>query len=339
ATFGGMIRMNGAGKRATNLFIDQNNDGNAWINRITDGGEFRPLYKLVVHNDSRLSNAREWTADVVSQTEAEVGAATTARKWTAQRVRQAIIAWWDSIPKGTAFNKNFGSTAGTVCPGNDSRLSDAREWLANTVSQAEAEAGQSATPRKWTAQRVRQAINKYGLGVWSQEFLNDVSVELQSGMYGFTSSDPSGIATFGGMIRMNGAGKRATNLFIDQNNDGNAWINRITDGGEFRPLYKLMTDADVIGTNQSWLNVTSSRSSGITYTNNTGRPLMIVVTTGTSSNGSGGIEIIVNSVIVAAHNPSSNGFVNSFSLIVPKDGTYRANLIGNMNLASWSELR
>ena len=28
--------------------------------------------------------------------------------------------------KNTAFNKNFGSTAGTVCQGNDSRLSDAR---------------------------------------------------------------------------------------------------------------------------------------------------------------------------------------------------------------------
>lgn len=28
--------------------------------------------------------------------------------------------------KNTGFNKNFGSTAGTVCEGNDSRLSDAR---------------------------------------------------------------------------------------------------------------------------------------------------------------------------------------------------------------------
>ncbi|MDQ2108585.1 MULTISPECIES: phage tail protein, partial [unclassified Vibrio] len=69
---------------------------------------------------------------------------------------------------------------------------DWREW--DIVSQSEAEAGASKIARKWTAERVRQAINKYGLGVWSQEFLNDVSVELQSGMYGFTSSDPSGIA-------------------------------------------------------------------------------------------------------------------------------------------------
>lgn len=31
-----------------------------------------------------------------------------------------------AFSKNTGFNKNFGSTAGTVCQGNDSRLSDAR---------------------------------------------------------------------------------------------------------------------------------------------------------------------------------------------------------------------
>lgn len=36
------------------------------------------------------------------------------------------------ITKKTAFNKDFGSTAGTVCEGNDSRLSDSREPLAHT---------------------------------------------------------------------------------------------------------------------------------------------------------------------------------------------------------------
>lgn len=34
--------------------------------------------------------------------------------------------------KNTAFNKNFGTTLGTVCQGNDSRLSDARIPTAHT---------------------------------------------------------------------------------------------------------------------------------------------------------------------------------------------------------------
>ena len=34
--------------------------------------------------------------------------------------------------KNTAFNRNFGTTSGTVCEGNDSRLSDARIPTAHT---------------------------------------------------------------------------------------------------------------------------------------------------------------------------------------------------------------
>lgn len=51
-------------------------------------------------DDSRLSNSREWTADTVSQVEAEAGTATTRRAWTAERVKQAVAAWW-SAAKGS----------------------------------------------------------------------------------------------------------------------------------------------------------------------------------------------------------------------------------------------
>ena len=51
----------------------------------------------------------------------------------------------------------YGSTANTVCQGNDARLSDSREWTAATVEQAEAETGTATTRRAWTAQRVRQS--------------------------------------------------------------------------------------------------------------------------------------------------------------------------------------
>ena len=47
-------------------------------------------------SDARLSDAREWTAATIEQAEAETGTATTRRAFTAQRVRQAIAAWWTS---------------------------------------------------------------------------------------------------------------------------------------------------------------------------------------------------------------------------------------------------
>jgi hypothetical protein len=65
------------------------------------------------------------------------------------------------IATKTAFNKDFGTTAGTVTQGNDSRLSNSREWTASTVSQAEAQAGTATTRRAWTSQRVRQAITAW----------------------------------------------------------------------------------------------------------------------------------------------------------------------------------
>jgi hypothetical protein len=40
------------------------------------------------------TDSREWTAATIEQVEAEAGTATTRRAWTAQRVRQAIAAWW-----------------------------------------------------------------------------------------------------------------------------------------------------------------------------------------------------------------------------------------------------
>lgn len=48
----------------------------------------------VDNTDSRLTDSREWTGATVSQAEAEAGTSTTARKWTAQRVRQSVLAWW-----------------------------------------------------------------------------------------------------------------------------------------------------------------------------------------------------------------------------------------------------
>lgn len=74
-------------------------------------------------DDARMTNSREWTGATISQAEAEAGTATTRRAFTAQRVRQAIVAVTGAL-----------------------------------VSQADAEAGTSTAVTTWTAQRVAQAI-------------------------------------------------------------------------------------------------------------------------------------------------------------------------------------
>ena len=59
---------------------------------------------------------------------------------------------------GDAAGLDVGTGAGTVTAGDDSRLSDAREWTASEVGQEEAETGTETIARKWTALRVKQAI-------------------------------------------------------------------------------------------------------------------------------------------------------------------------------------
>ena len=139
-------------------------------------------------DDVRLSDAREWSASTVTQSTAEGGTSTVRFAWTAQRVWQAIAAWWagsaaksklDGIQAGATANAtdaqlrdrsthtgtqsigtiaNLQSTLDTKVNTSDVRLSDAREWTASTVTQATAEGGTSTVRFAWTAQRVRQAI-------------------------------------------------------------------------------------------------------------------------------------------------------------------------------------
>ncbi len=56
-----------------------------------------------------------------------------------------------AFSKNTAFNKNFGTAAGTVCQGNDGRLSDARTPKAHTHEKADVGLGNVDNVRQYSA--------------------------------------------------------------------------------------------------------------------------------------------------------------------------------------------
>ena len=80
-----------------------------------------------------------------------------------------------------------------------------------------------------------------------------------------------------------------------------------------------------LGVGQSYVDVTSSRSSGTTYTNNTGKPILVIVNTygGTS---------IVDGVTLRYKGNDTEG---DWSFIVPSGSTYSV----TGNIRSWAELR
>ena len=102
----------------------------------------------------------------------------------------------------------------------------------------------------------------------------------------------------------------------------------------------LDTSIIPLGVGQTWQSVTGSRAIGTTYTNSTGRPIMVIVSgTGGGANGLWGVTI---SGAISYYTPSTYtaNVWTACEFIVPAGGTYQLTQQGsNVTLQNWSELR
>ena len=102
----------------------------------------------------------------------------------------------------------------------------------------------------------------------------------------------------------------------------------------------LDTSIIPLGAGQTWQNMTSSRAIGTSYTNSTGRTIMVIVSgTGGGANGLWGVTI--NSA-VSYYTPSTYtaSVWTACEFIVPAGQTYALSQQGsNATLQNWSELR
>lgn len=99
----------------------------------------------------------------------------------------------------------------------------------------------------------------------------------------------------------------------------------------------IIAQSTDLGIGQSWQNVTSSRASGSTYTNGTGKPIAVSVCLQDPNDSSG---LIVNVGGVDIINVSDFGAqgTHPISFIVPVGATYRVSANQNI-LRLWAELR
>lgn len=101
----------------------------------------------------------------------------------------------------------------------------------------------------------------------------------------------------------------------------------------------------VIGAGQTWQNLTSSRAIGTTYTNSTGRPIMVAVSLSSGAAASANATFVIDGSTVANNLASySNGATwanlrQTFSFIIPAGSTYSATVSSSPALQSWYELR
>lgn len=86
-----------------------------------------------------------------------------------------------------------------------------------------------------------------------------------------------------------------------------------------------------LGFGQTWQNVTASRSAnGTSYTNSTGKPIMVSIQGAATS----GFNIVIGGVTIMNF---SNNIQSTVSFIVPNGTSYSANIPAGIN--NWSELR
>jgi hypothetical protein len=180
----GYLRFNDVAASTTIIAINEgtaavgNPDISAWINSWDDGDggqliitEIGAEENFAIFDVSAVVDNTGWHSLTVAHVasggsidnDAEIGVswAKNGVDGTAGLAAVAFSGDYDDLANkptlGGAAALNVGTTAGTVAAGDDSRFTDAREWTAATVEQAEAETGTATDRRAWTAQRVAQS--------------------------------------------------------------------------------------------------------------------------------------------------------------------------------------
>lgn len=96
-------------------------------------------------------------------------------------------------------------------------------------------------------------------------------------------------------------------------------------------------NANALGWGQTWQDVTGSRASGTTYTNSTGRPIMVAVTAGSGTSSSVIVIVAGAEIVRQLLQVGGAAFQASASFIVPHGETYAVSV--SPSIANWRELR
>lgn len=102
---------------------------------------------------------------------------------------------------------------------------------------------------------------------------------------------------------------------------------------------KTIADLQSIGIGQTWQDVTASRALNTTYTNTTGRPFYVHITT-INTGASNGARLTVGGVLIRGDDPATGTSGNPMVVqaVIPNGQSYIASNTAQ-NLIAWLELR
>lgn len=146
---------------------------------------------------------------------------------------------------------------------------------------------------------------------------NTQSIANRWEIYAGAGSVPSASSTIAGVIRV-------------INNVGSTDVGAALSAAMGKYLNDIKLNiSQALGVGQTWQNVTSSRQSGVTYTNSTGKPIQLFINLNYGQAGT----FILNGTLITIADGDGYSFI---SFIIPNGNTYRLPS-GTANL--WMELR
>lgn len=150
-------------------------------------------------------------------------------------------------------------------------------------------------------------------------------------------------------VNSGGTGKNTLALNNVLLGNGTAAVKEVAPGASGNVLtsdgteWKSQAVSGTLGVGQTWQDVTSSRTSGTTYTNNTGKPIMVNVVSDQGSFFSATLTADISGVVfvIGTDSNSDGGTRSAGSVIVPAGATYKITASGSgvSGITSWVELR
>ncbi len=188
-----------------------------------------------------------------------------------------------------------------------------------------------------------RSLSTSSTDIWSRG--SGSNIFYSGGSVGIGTNSPVATLDVGGGVR---AGNQTQVTICDEASEGTQRYNKSTHAMEYcgasgSPLvysWKTMSGGDGLGVGQTWQELIGSRSFGTTYVNTTSKPIEVSVTMQWSY-GPGGVNVIVDGIIIAEQ--GMGNYVSKFTetFIVPSGSTYSVVGTGPVYLPGcrWNELR
>ena len=250
-----------------------------------------------------------------------------------------------NLQLGDSSTKNTGTTANTVAAGDDARITgamqksqngadipDVAKFLQNLGLEDLAKTSENNTftgDQKFTGGVSLPANTAYkgiGLQAWF-----DYKQDKDDTLTALSGKDVDGLLLYLGLT--SAAKTDAKNTFTQkQTFSGSVALPSDTtlNGTGLEYLFDSKLDASkALGTGQTWVNVTASRTAGVTYTNSTTRPICVSI----PETGDGDRGLYVGGVLTAFARGADSD--STLFAIVPPGAQY----IFSGAFSSWAELR